>query len=74
MKPATDLCLKCQKHVHILSRSGNLEEEEKAEKNQNYQEHISKVKCQRDHYRYQCESTKNSFDLLPEERKIRGIL
>ena len=43
MKPGNDLCLKCQKDVHILTRSGNLEEEEKAEKIQNYQEHIPKL-------------------------------
>ena len=29
IKPATDLCLKCQLHVSVLSKLGNVTEEEK---------------------------------------------
>ena len=72
MKPSTDLCVKCQKHVHAVKNSGNLCEEEKIEKLELYQNHIEKVKCQRDHYRNQCEVTKAEFSSLPIEKQSRG--
>ena len=74
MKPATDLCVKCQKHVHEISHCGNLTEEEKAEKLEKYQKHLDHVKCQRDHYREQCLTTKQVFDELPAQEKIRGTV
>ncbi|XP_052237218.1 uncharacterized protein LOC127848671 [Dreissena polymorpha] len=72
MKPATDLCLKCQKHVENITKSGNITEEEKQIKLENYQKHLEKVKCQRDHYREQCERTKLEFDQFSDANKKRG--
>jgi len=72
MKPATDLCVKCQRHVQIITKSGNMSEEEKTEKLLAYQNHISNVKTQRDYYRSQCEVTKSEFSQLPPENKVRG--
>ncbi|XP_053378468.1 uncharacterized protein LOC128548102 [Mercenaria mercenaria] len=72
MKPSTDLCLKCQKYVQSIRNSGNLTEEQKLEKLHVYQDHIDKVKCQRDHYRLQVESTKQQYADLSAEEKNRG--
>ncbi|KAH3815978.1 uncharacterized protein LOC127836034 [Dreissena polymorpha] len=74
MKPATDLCLKCQKHVENITKSGNITEEEKQIKLENYQKHLEKVKCQRDYYREQCDRTKLEFDQFSDADNKRGIL
>lgn len=74
VKPATDLCHKCQTYVNSISKSGNLTEEEKVEKLREYQDHLDKAKTQRDQYRDQCEAAKSVFNSLDEENKSRGIL
>lgn len=74
MKPATDLCVQCQRHVQTITKSGNLSEEEKTEKLEAYQSHIANVKSQRDYYRSQCENTKSAFNQLPSENQVRGTL
>jgi hypothetical protein len=48
-------------------------EEEKTEVLAMYQNHIGKVKMQRDHFRKQCENAKTNFSSLDVENKIRGI-
>ena len=72
IKPASDLCHKCQSYVNVISKGGNLTEEEKTDKLQNYQDHIEKAKIQRDHYRDQCEEAKTIFSTLSDESKQRG--
>lgn len=54
VKPARDLCHKCQTYVN----SGNLTEEEKVEQLGEYQDDLDKAKTQRDQYRDQCEAAK----------------
>lgn len=73
MKPSTDLCHTCNFYAHSLTNSGNLTEEEKTEVLAKYQNHIEKVKMQRDHYRKQCENTKTNCNSLDVENKLRGI-
>ena len=73
MKPASDLCHKCQTYVTGISNSGNLTEEEKVEKLRNYKDHLDKAKTQRDQYREQCEEAKSVFTSLDEENRSRGI-
>ena len=73
MKPSTDLCHTCNFYAHSLTNSGNLTEEEKTEVLAKYQNHIEKVKMQRDHYRKQCENAKTNSSSLDVENKIRGI-
>jgi hypothetical protein len=51
MKPATDLCSACQGFTVSLSKTGNLQEEEKALMLQKYGDHLEKAKKQRDYYR-----------------------
>ena len=46
VKSSTDLCHTC--HTHPLPNSSNLTEEEKTEVLAKYQDHIDKVKMQRD--------------------------
>ncbi|XP_053376392.1 uncharacterized protein LOC123561263 [Mercenaria mercenaria] len=72
MKPATDLCHKCQGYVTDITKGGNLSEEQKTEKLKEYQDHLDKVKTQRDHYREQCENAKSVYKNLSDERKVRG--
>lgn len=72
MKPATDLCHTCQSFVSSIQQSGNLTEEDKTLKLTQYQEHLDKAKTQRDHYRSQCDESKNVYLSLPEENKSRG--
>lgn len=72
MKPATDLCIKCQKFVSSIANSGNLTEEEKTLKLDIYQVHLDKVKSQRDDYRQQCETAQQKFKDFPTDQKIRG--
>jgi hypothetical protein len=63
----------CNLHGHSLTNSGNITEEEKTEVLAKYQNHIEKVKMQRDHYRKQCKNAKTNFSSLDVENKIRGI-
>ena len=72
MKPASDLCHKCQTYVTGISNSANLTEEEKVEKLRNYKDHLDKAKTQRDQYREQCEEAKSVFTSLDEENRNRG--
>ena len=72
IKPATDLCSKCQLYSAKLSNGGNETEEEKLEDLMQYNNHISKAKLQRDHYRSQVEESKDVYCALPEEKKLRG--
>ena len=73
IKPATDLCTKCQNYSTKLSNGGNLSEEEKMEDLRLYNDHIQKAKVQRDHYRAQVEESKVQYTALPEDKKQRGI-
>lgn len=72
IKPASDLCLRCQKHSVKLSNGGNLTEEEKLQDLRDYNEHISKAKLQRDYYRSQVEDAKTQYTALPDDKKQRG--
>ena len=72
IKPATDLCSKCQLYSAKLSNGGNETEEEKLEDLMQYNNRISKAKLQRDHYRSQVEESKDVYCALPEEKKRRG--
>ena len=72
VKPASDLCHKCQSFVRGISNSGNLTEEEKVEKLTEYKDHLDKAKSQRDQYRDQCEEAKTVFTSLDEEKRSRG--
>ena len=74
IKPATDLCSKCQLYSVKLSNGGNETEEEKLEDLRKYNDHISKAKLQRDYYRSQVEAAKEQYTALPEEKKQRGEL
>jgi hypothetical protein len=47
MKPATDPCSTCQGFTVSLSKTGNLQEEEKALMLQKYGDHLEKAKKQR---------------------------
>jgi hypothetical protein len=67
MKPSTDLCHTCKLYGHSLTNSGNLTEEEKTEVLAKYQNHIEKVKMQRDHYRKQCEIVKTNEQFLKHQ-------
>jgi hypothetical protein len=58
MKPATDLCSTCQGFTVSLSKTGNLQEEEKELMLQKYGDHLEKAKKQRDYYRDQCQESK----------------
>ena len=72
IKPATDLCTKCQNYSTKLSNGGNLTEEEKIEDLRLYNDHIQKAKVQRIHYRAQVEESKVQYTALPEDKKQRG--
>ncbi|KAJ8306938.1 hypothetical protein KUTeg_015022 [Tegillarca granosa] len=50
IKPATDLCHKCQMYVSKLKDCGNLSEEENCSQLQEYQQHLENCKIQRDEY------------------------
>jgi hypothetical protein len=64
MKPASDLCSTCQGFTVSLSKTGNLQEEEKALILQKYWDHLEKAKKQRDYYRVQCQESKENFTNL----------
>ena len=72
MKPASDLCLRCQTYSVKLSNGGNLPEEEKLQDLNDYNVHISKAKLQRDYYRSQVEDAKIQYTALPDDKKQRG--
>lgn len=72
IKPASDLCTKCQLYSAKLSKGGNQTEEEKIEDLRRYDDHVTKAKLQRDHYRNQVEDSKLQYNALPEEKKQRG--
>ena len=72
MKPATDLCSTCQGFTVSLSKSGNLQEEEKALMLQRYGDHLEKAKKQRDYYRDQCQESKDNFTSLSQHQRMRG--
>ena len=72
IKPATDLCTKCQNYSTKLTNSGNLSEEEKMEDLRLYNDHIQKAKIQRDYYRTQVEESKTQYTALSVEKKQRG--
>lgn len=73
IKPATDLCTKCQLYSAKLSNGGNETEEEKREDLRKYNDHISKAKLQRDHYRGNVEESKELYSALLGENKLRGL-
>ena len=72
MKPATDLCSACQGFTVSLSKTGNLQEEEKALMLQKYGDHLEKAKKQRDYYRDQCQESKENFTNLSQNQRMRG--
>ncbi|KAJ8316733.1 hypothetical protein KUTeg_005679 [Tegillarca granosa] len=72
MKPSTDLCSSCQNYNVNLTKSENLDEEQKSELVARYQRHLEKAKLQRDYFRDQCSETKENFSNMPEEYKCRG--
>jgi CRISPR/Cas system-associated endonuclease Cas3-HD len=72
MKPATDLCSTCQGFTDSLSKTGNLQEEEKELMLQKYGDHIQKAKKQRDYYRDQCQESKANFTNLSQNQRMRG--
>ena len=58
MKLATGMCSTRQGFTVSLSKTGNLQEEEKALMLQKYGDHLEKAKKQRDYYRDQCQEIK----------------
>ena len=72
MKPSTDLCHKCQSFTNSLSNAGNLTEEQKTDILSEYQEHVNKVKVQRDNYRQQCDAAKTVYNAMETEERVRG--
>ena len=61
MKPATDLCSKCQRYVFNIKNAGNLSEEEKRSLLDDYSSHLDKAKGQREFYRDKCIESKALF-------------
>ena len=59
-KPCTDLYQKCQDFAESISRSGNLSEDEKENLLQNYNDHVSLAKEQRDFYRRTCQISRQN--------------
>ena len=74
MKPATDLCPKCQRYVHNISIAGNLTEEEKKVILEEYTEHIDRAKGQREYYKSKCMQSKDTFSTLDIHQKETGTL
>ena len=72
MKPSTDPCSTCQGFTVSLSKTGNLQEEEKAPMLQKYGDHLEKAKKQRDYYRDQCQASKHNFTNLSQNQRVRG--
>lgn len=61
MRPATDLCNKCQNYVSHIATSGTLSEDFKIEKLLEYNDHLEFAKSERDYYRTQCEQAKAMY-------------
>ena len=74
MKPATDLCPKCQRYVHNISIAGNLTEEEKKVILEEYTEHIDRAKGRREYYKSKCMQSKDTFSTLDIHQKETGKL
>lgn len=72
MKPATDLCPKCQRYVHNISNAGNLSEEEKKSMLDEYTCHLDKAKQQREYYRERCLLSKELFQTHDLNQTERG--
>ncbi|KAJ8304603.1 hypothetical protein KUTeg_018186 [Tegillarca granosa] len=68
------LCSSCQNYNVNLTKSGNLDEEQKSELVASYQRHLEKAKLQRDYFRDQCSETKENFSSMPEEYKCRATI
>ena len=62
----------CQEFTVSLSKTGNLQEEEKALMLQKYGDHLEKAKKQRDYYRDQCQESKEIFTNLSQNQRMRG--
>lgn len=73
MKPATDLCFKCQRYVHNISNAGNLTEDEKKAILDEYTCHLDKTKSQRDFYRDICLQSKDLFTVHNLDQVERGM-
>jgi hypothetical protein len=61
MKPATDLCLDCQKLSSALSKSGHLTEGEKGHRSKQYVDHLELAKSERTAYNDQITFCRNAF-------------
>lgn len=61
MKPASDLCFDCQQLMSSISKSGHLSEEEKTERIQKAQAHLSIAKAERNLYNRQIMLSKESL-------------
>lgn len=72
MRPATDLCGKCQDFTRNISNSGILSEDDKICKLLEYEDHLAQAKSERDYYRSQTESAKNVFAELDDHQKEKG--
>lgn len=72
MKPATDLCPKCQRYVHNISNAGNLSEEEKKTMLDEYMCDLDKAKQQREYYRERCLLSKELFQTHDLNQTERG--
>ena len=64
MKPASDLCFDCQQLMSPISKSGHLSEEEKTERIQKVETHLSIAKAERDLYNREIRLNKESLDII----------
>ena len=72
MRPATDLCLTCQKNNNLIQKSANLPENQKVEAVRIQEEHLRLAAGERDFYKECCRESKESVQQhLPEIDFIR---
>ena len=66
MKPATDLCFDCQQNITRISRSAHLPIEEKSQRFQAAEAHLTLARTERQNYNQQIEAAKESY--IPGQR------
>ncbi|XP_062591990.1 uncharacterized protein LOC134253485 [Saccostrea cucullata] len=72
MKPATDLCPKCQRYVHNITNAGNLSEDEKKTMLEEYTCHLDRAKEQKEYYRERCLQSKDLYHTHNLDQAERG--
>ena len=66
MKPATDLCFDCQQNITRISRSAHLPIEEKSQRLQAAEAHLTLARTERQNYNQQIEAAKDTY--VPGQR------